>query len=276
MICQMGSKSTTMLRQNSELRPHRIWNWTIPAWYVQRENGSRFMTCPSAGICAQFCYARHGTYMFRNVLAAHERNLNRVLNDTVKWESDMVEELLHKRFRPTGIPRDIPNLSMADLDDWTSEWLDSGGAAVRVHDSGDFFASWYMSAWIRIARAVSDVLFYAYTKEVTMTRELRSTFPPNFRIVFSTGGLQDQLIDPDDDRHADVFPDEAEVIKAGYTSQDASDLLAVLAPSKRIGIPANNIRHFNRRLAGRRFAEVVPPRLRMRMETNEEVANRRI
>jgi len=57
-------------------------------------------------------------------------------------------------------------------------------------------------------------------------------------------------------RHADVFPDEQTLTDAGYSSQDASDLLAVLWPTTRIGIPANNIKHFNRRIAGRTFSQM--------------------
>lgn len=63
----------------------------------------------------------------------------------------------------------------------------------------------------------------------------------------------DHLIRPGD-RVADVFPDEAAILGAGYHSQDASDLLAVLGPAP-VGIPANAIPHFRRRMAGRTFRE---------------------
>jgi hypothetical protein len=251
-----------MLRQNSDLRPHRIWNWTIPAWYVTDANGDRFFTCPNAGICAQYCYARNGTYLFRNVLSAHKANLQRVLDDPEQWKRDMVEELGKKKYRPTGQPRTdmigVPN------DPWLIEWVNVGGSAVRIHDSGDFFAEFYLELWIEIAQQHPDVLFYAYTKEVGMCRG--RSYPNNFKLIYSTGGLQDHLIDPDRDRHADVFPSLDAMLEAGYQSQDDSDLLAVLLPTTRIGITANNIRHFNKKLAGRRFSEVVPVRLRMKTE----------
>lgn len=254
-----------MLRQNGELRPHRIWNWTLPAWHVTLDDGTRFHTCPNAGICAQYCYARNGTYLFSNVLAAHRANLQRVLDSPRLWEEDMVAEVALRRFRPTGQPRVVPGLpDSGTFDEWLDGWIASGGAAVRIHDSGDFFADWYLDRWVSIAERTPDVLFYAYTKEVAMLKERTAPLPPNMRILFSTGGLQDHLIDPDIDRHADVFPDETAVAAAGYESQDASDLLAVLMPTSRIGIPANNIRHFNRRLAGRRFSEAVPIHLRLR------------
>lgn len=126
-----------LLTQNSELRDEGVWNWTIPALATRLPDGRVIKTCPAAGVCAQACYARNGTY--------------------------------------------------------------------------------------------------------------------NFRGVFSYGGNEDHLILPTD-RVADVFPDEAAILGAGYHSQDASDLLAVLGPAP-VGIPANNIPQFRRRMAGRTFRE---------------------
>ena len=132
-------------------------------------------------------------------------------------------------------------------------WWDGGGRAVRVHDSGDFFVEWYLQRWFDIARATPDVLFYAYTKEVTMLRN-QTNIPINFRYLFSTGGLQDNLIG--DDRHAEVFPNEQAIKSAGYLSQDASDLLAVLLNTNKIGITANNIPKFNKMINGRTFSQL--------------------
>ena len=84
-----------------------------------------------------------------------------------------------------------------------------------------------------------------------MLRELAGEAPPNFRVVFSFGGTEDHLIDRDRDRHADVFPDDATLQAAGYFNQEANDLLAVTAPTTRIGIVANNIPVAVRRFAGR-------------------------
>ena len=80
-------------------------------------------------------------------------------------------------------------------------------------------------------------------------------FPNNFRFLFSTGGLQDEQI-TDDDRHADVFPNDETLDEAGYANQEENDLLAVLLPTNRIGIVANNIPSFNKKMAGRRFSEL--------------------
>jgi hypothetical protein len=144
------------------------------------------------------------------------------------------------------------------------EWCRNGGAAVRIHDSGDFFAEWYLELWLLLASRFPHILFYAYTKEVQMLKQrAQSPMPRNFRYLFSTGGTQDHMIEADADRHADVFPNEQALAEAGYSSQDQSDLLAILLPTTRIGIPANNIPQFNKKLNGRRFSEAVPVNLRL-------------
>lgn len=252
-----------LLTQNSELRPHRIWNWSIPAWYATLSDGQRFITCPHAGICAKVCYARNGTYLFSNVLAAHTRNLELCLHNPGRFYEQMTEELTSRKFRPTGIARDLP-IPLEDIERPLRPWVENGGAAVRIHDSGDFFAEWYLSLWIDIAKHTPDVLFYAYTKEVEMFKLYGGLLPSNFRYLFSTGGTQDHMIHPDHDRHADVFPNEEGLEQAGYMNQSANDLLAILLPTTRIGIPANNIPHFKKRLAGRTFSQMTRDRLRMK------------
>lgn len=247
-----------LLRQNSELRKDGIWNWTIPAWHVRLDDGKLFKTCPNAGICAQYCYALNGTYLFSNVKEAHKANLEYVLRDPHAFEAHMIHELKMAKFRPRGERRRslelVNRLMEENPTGYLLNWLMNGGAAVRIHDAGDFFADWYLDLWIRVADETPDVLFYAYTKEVEMFQNT-AYFPPNFRFLFSTGGLQDHLIG--DARHADVFPEED--MTDGYASQSESDLLAVFAHSPKVGIPANNIKHFKKKMAGRRFSELVKP-----------------
>jgi len=244
----------SLLTQNSELRPHLIWNWSIPALTAKLSDGRRVSTCPSAGVCARLCYARNGTYLFSNVLAAHTRNLELVVDDPDGWRLMMVAELGGVRFTKSRPPRVLPIGRQEIADDWLRVWADGGAPAIRIHDSGDFFAEWYLRLWLDVARANPRLLFYAYTKEITMLRAV-TEMPENFRWLASTGGTQDHLI-TDDLRHADVFPDDAALTAAGYTSQDASDLLAVLLPTNRIGIPANRIKHFVKQMNGRTFSEI--------------------
>lgn len=163
-------------------------------------------------------------------------------------------ELNAPRFTKQRTPRPLPIPREQVADEWLRSWTDSGTPAIRIHDSGDFFAEWYLHLWLDLARANPRLLFYAYTKEITMLSGI-SDLPENFRWLASTGGSQDHLIS-DEMRHADVFPSEDALRAAGYTSQDASDLLAVLLPTNRIGIPANRIRHFINRMDGRTFGEM--------------------
>lgn len=218
-----------LLRQNSELRREGIWNWSLPAWAGRLPDGRTYNTCPSAGSCAKLCYARTGTYRFPGVLAAHERNLMMVLDDLRGWAWRMESELNHPRY-------------------WRGH--------VRIHDSGDFFSREYLSAWLFIMRVVPATTFYAYTKEIAAFKELvEPDPPPNFHWCYSLGGRQDHLVDRDTDRHADVFPDEAAMEAAGYTSQEESDLLAIYGPPK-VGIPANNITHLRRLQGASTFGEL--------------------
>ena len=149
----------------------------------------------------------------------------------------------------------MPENAILSDDLWLQNWIKIGGSAIRIHDSGDFYSVPYLYLWFAIAADNPEILFYAYTKEVAMLKEHGSKAPVNFRWLYSTGGLQDDLI-TDDDRRADVFPNEKAILEAGYESQDASDLLAVLLKTNFVGIPANNIKHFNKKMAGKRFSEL--------------------
>lgn len=216
-----------LLTQNSELREEHIWNWTIPALATRLPDGRTVSTCPAAGVCALACYARNGTYNFPGVVQRHQENLAYVLDDLPGWQRQMAAELAHPRHR---------------------------GGWVRIHDAGDFFSDHYLSAWLRLAHFNPGVGMYCYTKEVSRFRRLVEPAPPaNFRWVYSYGGKEDHLLRPGD-RVADVFPDEAAILGAGYYSQDSSDLLAVLGPAP-VGIPSNNIPHFRKRMAGRSFRQ---------------------
>jgi hypothetical protein len=148
-----------------------------------------------------------------------------------------------------------------DLTGWRQAMVAELGAAkfcgawIRIHDSGDFFSDPYLQAWLDICRARPDTNFYAYTKEVSRFRALvEPDPPPNFLWVYSYGGTQDAALNPATDRVADVFPDESAIAEAGWASQEASDLLAVLGP-RLVGVPANRIPAYLKRLAGRRFSE---------------------
>jgi hypothetical protein len=217
-----------LLSQNSELRPDGIFNWSLPAFAIKLNDGTNFNVCPTAGACASFCYARNGTYLLSNVRGRHIQNLEYTLYHLEDWQQQMLSEVQHKKMV---------------------------GKHVRIHDAGDFYSDEYLLAWLEIARQTPDVIFYCYTKEVSRFKRLvEPNCPTNFRYLYSMGGKEDHLIDKEVDRHADVFPDDVAILDAGYMNQDASDLLAITLPTTKIGIPANNIKHFNKKMSGRTFS----------------------
>jgi hypothetical protein len=217
-----------LLSQNSELRPEGIYNWTLPAFAIKLNNGENFNVCPNAGACASFCYARNGTYLFKNVRGRHIQNLEYILEEPKRWFTHMFNEVNQPKM---------------------------ANKYIRIHDSGDFFSEAYLKMWLLIAGLTPQVTFYCYTKEVSMFKKVvEPDCPKNFRYLYSMGGKEDHLIDKEKDRHADVFPDDAAILDAGYGNQDASDLLAITLPTNKIGIPANNIKHFNKKMAGRTFS----------------------
>ena len=216
-----------LMQSNRRLKHIGVWTWSLPAWAGRLPDGRTYNTCPSAGICRHVCYALHGAYLWPVVRSRHEANLRFVLEDLPGWQRAMMAELQASRF---------------------------AGRWVRIHDSGDFFSDDYLRAWTGICRARPEVNFYCYTKEVDRLRRLVEPDPPdNLHWVYSYGGVQDHSLDPGVDRVADVFPDEDAIERAGWSSQRESDLLAVLGPPL-VGMSANRIPVFLKRIAGRRFS----------------------
>ena len=213
---------------NRELKADGIFTWSLPALAAKLSTGKNMLVCPSAGVCANLCYARSGTYNFSNVKSAHTRNLELILDNPIGWKNRLNDELKTKRYQ--------------------------GGKSVRIHDSGDFFSDAYFELWLEIANDNPDVFFYAYTKEVAMVK--RYELPKNFVIIFSMGGTQDHLVDKENDRHADVFPSLEALQEAGYTDQEESDLLAATLPTNKIGIVVNNIKHLKKRQGQETFGSL--------------------
>ncbi len=217
-----------LLTQNSELKKNGVWAWTLPAHWVTLPDGTRFVTCPSAGVCAAACYAKAGRWRFPSVLAAHTKKLLMVLADLPGWQAAMIAELAKKKY---------------------------AGQYIRIHDGGDFFSEEYARAWLAVAAAHPDKTLYAYTKEVSLFKRLHAAgaVPVNFVVIYSYGGREDGLIDREADRNCDVFPDKASLVAAGYHDNDADDRLAATGP-KKVGIVSNKIPHLVRAQGGRTFS----------------------
>lgn len=66
---------------------------------------------------------------------------------------------------------------------------------VRIHVAGDFFNREYFKAWVIVAKANPDTIFYGYTKTIRFWAENKVDMPSNFRLVASIGGTEDHLIE---------------------------------------------------------------------------------
>lgn len=223
-------KPINLFTQNSDLRKSGIYGWTLPAHWSTLSDGQKFNTCPNAGICAAFCYAKNGTYNFKNVKKAHIQKLELVLFDRLKWKTLMRAELALKKYV---------------------------GKYIRIHDSGDFFSREYALDWIDFAHETPHTTFYAYTKEVSLFKRFdeKKLIPKNFIVIFSFGGREDALINRDTDRHSDVFPTVEEMQVMGYNDIGEDDKLAAIHPNHRVGLIRNNIPHFIKKMGNKKFSD---------------------
>jgi len=146
-------------------------------------------TCPGAGECKKFCYAKAGRMLMPSATQAMARRFE--ASKRVNFLDKMLDELACRK---------------CDM--------------VRIHDSGDFYNAEYLNKWLMIAQRFPEKTFFAYTKMVRMFKALewkgQSYFPANFRIFYSMGGRFDHLINVDKDYHAKVFATYADMEKAGY------------------------------------------------------------
>lgn len=81
---------------------------------------------------------------------------------------------------------------------------------VRIHVAGDFFSQNYFDAWIAVANAMPNVVFYAYTKSISFWINRLQQIPSNFRLTASYGGRHDDLIETHKLRSAKVVYSVAE------------------------------------------------------------------
>lgn len=200
----------TLLTQNAKMKKSsqngiNVFNFGIPAF--RSETG--LATCPNASQCATGCYARSGTYRFKNTVNAYEQRLSL-----------------------TQLPDFIP-LLIADINLKSLQSKSKGlKCIIRIHDSGDFYSKDYAKSWFEIMNyfvSNQNVSFYAYTKMVSMFETFKSEnrIPSNFRAIYSYGGREDSLIDTESHRHSKVFENETELVSNGYVNASQDDMLAL-------------------------------------------------
>ena len=169
----------------------RVVNFGIPAY--KSESGR--ITCPFAGGCVAFCYAKKGTYRFKNTKAAYEARYQATLKD------------------------DFIDVMSANL-------MVENPHYVRIHDSGDFYSPAYINKWMEIINNFPNIRFYAYTNCVSLFKRKRDILPVNLDIIFSMDGTEAWKVDTNEDRHAMIFDTLEDMEKAGYVNASDNDLYA--------------------------------------------------
>lgn len=203
----------TILASNSKLSKDGIWNISFPAFkasVVMNGKLTEYSTCPKAGVCKAFCYASQSAYLFRLSMVKHTRNLQYLMDDPIGFVNQLNREIRRKR-----------NLRK-----------------VRIHDSGDWSSNFHWNAIRKVMIDNPRIQFYCYTKNVSFMREkaMHGEIPANFTYVFSYGGTEDHLIDPETDRHARIFNSRRELREAGYTEAYNTDIPASNPKTMRVGL----------------------------------------
>jgi len=95
------------------------------------------------------------------------------------------------------------------------ESLSTDAKMVRIHVSGDFFSDNYFLAWMDVAKARPEILFYTYTKSLLIWLRQRSSVPANFELTASERGKHDDLIELESLKFAKVLFSIAEAQELG-------------------------------------------------------------
>lgn len=137
------------------------------------------------GAATEFrCYAASLEALYKNVYNLHKHNTDII--DGLKTHTEILDELCK------ALPVNV--------------------GVIRIHTSGDFNSQVYFDAWIAMAMAHPDILFYAYTKALPFWVARLRMIPENLILTASRGGTHDDLIDSHGLRSVKVVyhPNEAE------------------------------------------------------------------
>jgi len=190
--------------ENSEfnLEPKKVITFSLPSGY----------TCPGAKECLSYANRKTGKIKdgkhtkFRCFQASAEAVYPSLRN--MVWNNfDALREagsIIGKK----GDAKGMAKLILASLEGIKFDVL-------RVHVGGDFFSDDYYHAWVMVANAMPDKLFYAYTKSLNSWCSMRGITPDNFVLTASRGGNHDDLIDALNLKCAEVVFSEEEAVEKG-------------------------------------------------------------
>ena len=188
-------RPTKILKQNEKIqksggKSYVYYNIGLPALKglaVNEKTGKIVVvdTCPGAGQCKVYCYAKKGGYVqYENAPVAGTQLLNFLINDPNGFSNMLTSEL--------SSAQDKANKKDATV-------------VVRWHDSGDMFSSDYTDLAYNIARKFPNIRFYAYTKLANVSGGDK---PDNFLMNFSAGAKkpEERQVDLSKDKHSTVVP----------------------------------------------------------------------
>ena len=200
-------RPSTLLKQNEKITHSGgdatvFFNLGLPALkgLAVNEKNNEFVivdTCPGAGACKVYCYAKKGGYVqWKASSMSQTRVLNFLLNDPEGFKSKLSSEI-----KSAQVKFDKKQTKLSSNKNKTK-------LVIRWHDAGDFFSPEYLNLAYSIASNFPDVDFYAYTK---MASVAVGTKPANFTTNFSGGSTpeQEKQIDFKTTKHSTVVPKQA-------------------------------------------------------------------
>jgi hypothetical protein len=189
------TRPTKLLKQNEKIthsggETAQYYNIGLPALKglaVNEKTGDFIVvdTCPGAGACKVYCYAKKGGYVqWKASSMSQTKVLNFLLND------------------PQGFKAKLESEIQNEVDKFAKK---GAKVVIRWHDAGDFFSPDYVDLAYSVARKFPQVDFYAYTK---MADVATGNKPENFKMNFSMGATpeQEKQIQPKSTKHSTVVP----------------------------------------------------------------------
>lgn len=184
---QIMQRPTSILGTNAKMAKSKeegafTYDLTLPALsgiVVDEETGEfvEIKTCPGAGECQLYCYARKGGYrMFPDSSMSAARALNFLVNDPPGYMA-----MFDKEVKEAAAKINKANIKHAKKDPNAKPIK----LLVRIHDAGDFFSKEYYDLAMQVAHANPEAKFYFYTKMGDFAADKDA--PQNVIGQFSTG-----------------------------------------------------------------------------------------
>ena len=204
LAAQITKRPTSLLGTNAKMSKSAtegeiIYDLTLPALkgiVVDEATGDfvEITTCPSAGACQLFCYARKGGYvMFPASSMSSAQALNFLVNDPEGYAEMVNKEIQTIKAKLVKVEKKSGNKVQL---------------VVRWHDAGDFFSKEYLDFAFDIANQNPDVQFYAYTKVADAATGAK---PNNFIFNFSSGAKRGE------EKKIEIHRGAGHTVKQGLT-----------------------------------------------------------